>query len=339
MDMLDSPSLAEYLQWFESRLNSVQDLMKNEIEAVKNDVGTFNAMESLRSEKKKIATLIETSKQNLTEHYEWFNRNQNEMPGDEHAKELERKELESMIAVHQNSKRVLMIKSREIDEKIAYMIKSREIDEKIANLRERRNVDSVGRIVFPKKSSMKVAPTAKVNRAQKKLNESVIMNDQQEMTMTSKQRKIQSAMQPNLLQLKKEGDIPAENNLSCLTCGKQFTNAATFAAHCILHSVTGKSGATKLICQTAGCDFTTGKQEDLANHTRKSHTSESLFHCSLCPAGVRAKFFSYSAKETHERKHGDVSKEQCLKATSSDGSTLCGRFFSKSVGACKSRHV
>ena len=67
-----------------------------------------------------------------------------------------------------------------------------------------------------------------------------------------------SAMQPNLRQLKKEVEIPAENNLSCLTCGKQFTNAATFSAHCTRHSVNGKNGVTKLRCQTAGCSFTTG---------------------------------------------------------------------------------
>jgi len=333
MDMFASasPSVAEYLQWFESRLDSVKDSLMTEIEAVKNDVGTFSAMESLRNEKKKIATQIEKSKQNLVEHNEWFEMKKKTMLEDEHAREW--KVLESMIALHQRSKEVLGNKLREVDEKIA-------------NLRERRNLDSVGRIVSPKKPSMKVAPTAKnklfqslglTKRAQKKLNESVIMNEQKE--MTTKQRKIQSAMQPNLLQLKKEGDIPAENNLSCLVCGKQFTNAASFAAHCLRHSVNGKSGETKLRCQTAGCSFTTGKQEDLANHARKIHTSESLFHCGHCPAGVRAKFFSYSAKEAHERKHGDVTKEQCLKATSKDGSILCGRFFSKNIGACKLRHV
>jgi len=322
MDMLDSPSPAECLQWFESRLDSVQEFVKNKIEGVKNDVRTFNAMESLRNERKKILSQIEVSKQNLAEHNEWFQRKQKEMRVDELVKE--RKQLESMLALHQNTKGILITKLREIDEKIA-------------DLKERRNVDSVGSIVSPKKPSMKVAPTAKDKRAQKKLNESVIMNEQKE--MTTKQRKTHSAMQPNLRQLKKEVEIPAENNLSCLTCGKQFTNAATFSAHCTRHSVNGKNGVTKLRCQTAGCSFTTGKQEDLANHTRKTHTGESLFHCSLCPAGVRAKFYSYSAKETHERKHGDESKEQCLKATSSDGSILCGRFFSKTVGACKFRHV
>ena len=192
MDMFASasPSLAEYLQWFESRLDSVKDSLMTEIEAVKNDVGTFSAMESLRNEKKKIATQIEKSKQNLVEHYDWFEMKKKTMLEDEHAREW--KALESMIALHQRSKEVL-------DNKL------REVDEKIANLRERRNVDSVGRIVSPKKSSMKVAPTAKnklvkvglAKRAQKKLNESVIMNEQKE--MTTKQRKIQRQVYRNAL--------------------------------------------------------------------------------------------------------------------------------------------
>jgi len=361
MDMLDSPSPAEFCQWFESHLDSVQEVVKNKIEGAKNDldsvqevlknkiegakndldsvqevvknkilgakndVRTFyaNALESHCNEKKKILSQIELSKQNLAERIAWFEANQKKMREDELDKEM--KQLKSMNDLYQNTKGILNIKLREIDEKIA-------------NLKEIRNVDSVGSIVSPKTPSKKVAPRAKDKRAQRKLNESVIMNEQKE--MTPKQRKIHSAMQPNLLQLKKEGDIPAENNLSCLTCGKQFTNAATFSAHCVRHSVKGKNGVIKLRCRTAGCSFTTGKQEDLANHTRKTHTSESLFHCSLCPAGVRAaKFFTYSAKEMHERNHGDERKEQCLKATSSDGSILCGRFFTKTVGACKLRHV
>eukprot|EP00092_Neocalanus_flemingeri_P108823 GFUD01139770.1.p1 GENE.GFUD01139770.1~~GFUD01139770.1.p1 ORF type:complete len:310 (-),score=85.81 GFUD01139770.1:259-1188(-) len=91
--------------------------------------------------------------------------------------------------------------------------------------------------------------------------------------------------------IKVEENYPA---YSCPHCPCQLTSAATLVSHLVKHFPVDDV----FHCPFPGCPFWS-EFEGLTRHFRSIHTSEMLFHCSMCSFELP----SYSSLVDHERKH------------------------------------
>eukprot|EP00092_Neocalanus_flemingeri_P074713 GFUD01092444.1.p1 GENE.GFUD01092444.1~~GFUD01092444.1.p1 ORF type:complete len:346 (-),score=102.15 GFUD01092444.1:181-1218(-) len=89
---------------------------------------------------------------------------------------------------------------------------------------------------------------------------------------------------------------------SCPHCPCQLTSAATLVSHLVKHF----PADDLLHCSFRGCPLWS-TFEGLTMHARSIHTSEMLFHCSMCSFELP----SYSSLVDHERKHSNQQMKQC----------------------------